>query len=73
MLEQLGDMCELKGEDAAVREMRKVVGWYIKGMPGSAAVRGTVNQLTSRAEMEELIQTCFVSDGKGIIEKEKSI
>ncbi len=57
MLEQLADMCELKGEYAAVREMRKVVGWYIKGMPGSAAVRGMVNQITSRAEMEELMKS----------------
>lgn len=55
MLKQLSDMCELKGEYAAVREMRKVIGWYIKGMPGSAAVRGMVNEITSRTEMEELI------------------
>ena len=56
MLQQLSDMCDLKGEYAAVREMRKVIGWYIKGMPGSAAVRGMVNQITDREEMEELIK-----------------
>lgn len=55
MLTQLADMCELKGEYAGVREMRKIVGWYIKGMPGSAAVRGAVNQIDSREEMENMI------------------
>ena len=57
MLTQLEDMCELKGEYAAVREMRKVIGWYIKGMPGSAAVRGMVNSIGDRQTMEELIRS----------------
>lgn len=57
MLTQLGDMADLKGEYAAVREMRKVIGWYIKGMPGSAAVRGMVNQIDTRDEMESLINS----------------
>ena len=57
MLTQLADMCELKGEYAAVREMRKIIGWYIKGMPGSAAVRGKVNQITDREEMEKVISS----------------
>ena len=61
MLVQLSDMCELKGEYAAVREMRKIVGWYIKGMPGSAAVRGAVNQIDTREDMEKLI-TSFKAD-----------
>ena len=59
ILTQLSDMCDLKGEYAAVREMRKIVGWYIKGMPGSAAVRGMVNQIDTREDMEKLIRSCF--------------
>ena len=59
MLTELRDMTALKGEYAAVREMRKIVGWYIKGMPGSAAVRGAVNQITTVEEMESLIQGGF--------------
>ena len=55
MRTQLSDMCELKGEYAGVREMRKVIGWYIKGLPGSAAVRGMVNQIDSMEEMENMI------------------
>lgn len=55
MLTEFHDMTELKSEYAAVREMRKIIGWYIKGMPGSAAVRRDVNQITSESEMEKLI------------------
>lgn len=40
------DVVEFKGEHVAVREMRKFVGWYFKGVPGSAAFRGKVNQIT---------------------------
>lgn len=36
---------EEKGEYAAVREMRKHVGWYLKGIPRSAQIRNRVNQI----------------------------
>lgn len=53
MKRHLRDIMALKGEYAAVREMRKHVGWYLKGEHGSAAFRGRVNQIT---EIEELLQ-----------------
>ncbi|HIV81002.1 MAG TPA: tRNA dihydrouridine synthase DusB [Candidatus Avanaerovorax faecigallinarum] len=56
MLEQLDMMTELKGEYGAVREMRKFVGWYLKGAPGSAAFRGSVNQITDAAELKRAIE-----------------
>ena len=34
--------------------MRKFTGWYFKGVPGSAAFRGKVNQIT---DADLLIQT----------------
>ena len=37
-----------------VREMRKHVGWYLKGVRGSAAFRGKVNQIT---DINVLIET----------------
>ena len=46
MKRHLRDIMELKGEYVAVREMRKHVGWYMKGEHGSAAFRGRVNQIT---------------------------
>lgn len=47
------DMSALKGDYVAVREMRKHVGWYLKGQPGSAAFRGRVNQIN---DAEALVQ-----------------
>ena len=54
MLCHLQDLAELKGSYAAVREMRKHVGWYLKGVRGSAAFRGKVNQIT---DINVLIET----------------
>ena len=56
MIEHFQMMKSLKGEYAAVREMRKHVGWYIKGMPGSAAFRGRVNQINNADQLVEAIQ-----------------
>lgn len=55
MLRHFHDMMELKGEYAAVREMRKFVGWYLKGIPGSAALRGKINQIEHAQELTAAI------------------
>ncbi|SCJ99458.1 Probable tRNA-dihydrouridine synthase [uncultured Eubacterium sp.] len=55
MLRHFYDMMELKGEYAAVREMRKFVGWYLKGIPGSAALRGKINQIDDAGELTTAI------------------
>lgn len=44
-----------KGEYAAVREMRKHVGWYLKGIHGSAAVRRKVNSITDAKVLRDEI------------------
>lgn len=46
-LRQLDMAVEEKGEYAAVREMRKHAGWYLKGLPGAAALRQEVNHLAT--------------------------
>ncbi len=55
MLNHLHHLADLKGEYAAVREMRKHVGWYIKGVPGAASLRGKINQLTELTRLENAI------------------
>ncbi|MDY2959993.1 MAG: tRNA dihydrouridine synthase DusB [Hornefia sp.] len=55
MMRQLQDLVRLKGEYVAVREMRKVCGWYVKGLPGSAEFRRTVNSITDIDELKKLI------------------
>ena len=44
MLEQYDDMLALYGTHTGVNLARKHIGWYTKGLPGSAELRNTVNQ-----------------------------
>jgi tRNA-dihydrouridine synthase B len=44
MLEQYDSMLELYGTHTGVNLARKHIGWYTKGLPGSAELRNTVNQ-----------------------------
>ena len=46
---------ELKGEDTALREMRKHVAWYTAGIPHSARLRARTNEISTMQELEELI------------------
>lgn len=54
MIKHYNDLVEYKGEYAAVREMRKFIGWYLKGEHGSAAVRRKTNNITTSAQYNEL-------------------
>lgn len=56
MLRHFNDVLDLKGEYVAVREMRKHVGWYLKGLPGAAAFRGRINQINSAEELRRAIE-----------------
>lgn len=46
----------LNGESRAVREMRKHIAWYLKGLRDSARLRETVNKVTSSAELVRLLE-----------------
>ena len=48
-------LCEDKGERIAVKEIRKFVGWYTKGMRGAPAVRREINQVSDAQTMTEII------------------
>jgi tRNA-dihydrouridine synthase B len=48
-------LLEEKGEYAAVREMRKHAGWYLKGIPGSAGLRRQLNTIVRADVMKETI------------------
>ena len=54
-LRQLRLLAEQVGETVAVREMRKHVAWYVKGLPRSAAVRESANRMQTAAEIESLL------------------
>lgn len=44
-----------KGENTAIREMRKHIAWYTAGYPNSAALRAKVNEAQSRDDIEKLL------------------
>lgn len=48
-------MIEYKGEFTAIREMRKHVAWYTVGYPASAKLRDAVNQVSTRADMMDML------------------
>jgi tRNA-dihydrouridine synthase B len=53
------DMLTHYGTDVGVRIARKHVGWYSKGLPGSAEFRAGVNQATDPARVKRLIRTFY--------------
>ena len=55
MLRHLSDTAELKGEHIAVLEMRKHIGWYLKGRPGAASFRNEVNRIDDIGTLKNAI------------------
>ena len=49
-------LIDYKGEYIGVREMRKHMAWYMKGMPGAAELRGKLNYAENMAELEALLR-----------------
>lgn len=48
------------GERVAVREMRKHLCWYVKGLAGAAQFRAAVNRLEGRADLEKAMSDFFM-------------
>ena len=46
---------QYKGEYCGIREMRKHVAWYTKGLKGAARLREKVNEVESLEELENLL------------------
>ncbi|KMJ56699.1 tRNA-dihydrouridine synthase [Bacillus sp. LL01] len=51
----LDRLIDLKGENVAVREMRKHAAWYLKNIRGNAKVRNSINECNTRLDMVGLI------------------
>jgi tRNA-dihydrouridine synthase B len=61
MLRHLKDMIKLSGEYIGVREMRKHLCWYTKGLPGGAEFRERINHLSRVDEVKREIGEYFES------------
>ena len=57
MIRHLAMLCDLKGEGTGIREFRKYVFRYTKGMRGAASLRRRVNDVTELSEMREIIES----------------
>jgi tRNA-dihydrouridine synthase B len=59
MLDQYDDMLPLYGTHTGVNLARKHVGWYTKGLPGSAELRNSVNQQDDPAVVVRMLQEFY--------------
>lgn len=59
VLKQLRSTAEVYGERFAVVYMRKMVGYYIKGMPGAASMRTKLLASKSTEEIERMVNALF--------------
>ncbi|MNI02652.1 tRNA-dihydrouridine synthase C [compost metagenome] len=62
-------LISLKGEAVAVREMRKHLAWYLKGMKAAARVKDVIMEETKRDEMVRILNQ-FVTQLKDEEEQE---
>ena len=59
MLRHLNDMTRLVGENVGVREIRKHLCWYTKGLPEGAEFREKVNHLARAEDVKREIENYF--------------
>ena len=67
MLRHLKDMIKLSGEYIGVREMRKHLCWYTKGLPGGAEFRERINHLSGKDEVKQEIGEYFESVTSSVV------
>ena len=50
-------LSEFKGENIAMREMRKHVAWYTAGYPHSSSLRNEINSVVTLEELQKLLES----------------
>src|SRR5699024_8893474 len=55
IIRHLDLVCEFKGENIGVREIRKHISWYLKGMPNSSLIRNKINKMNNRESIENIL------------------
>jgi len=59
MLEQYDEMLGVYGTHTGVNLARKHIGWYTKGLPGSAELRNSVNQQDDPAVVVQMLRDFY--------------
>lgn len=52
-------ICADKGEYVAMKELRKHIAWYYKGLPHAARMRDRINSVSTMEDLQELLQMKF--------------
>ena len=52
-------LLKYKGEYTATREIRKHIGWYVKGMPNASEFRDKINKVESEKDFFEMLNNYF--------------
>ncbi len=60
ILKQYNLVIKYKGEYTAVREMRKHISWYIKGMKNNAQIKNIINTLEDSKQVFQVLNEYFV-------------
>jgi tRNA-dihydrouridine synthase len=47
----------LKGEVVGLKEMRKHIAWYLKGLPGSSTIKAEVFKLENAEAVKEMLHS----------------
>jgi tRNA-dihydrouridine synthase B len=66
MVRHLNDMVSLVGENVGVREMRKHLCWYTKGLHNGAEFRTRINHLSHVGEIKRAIRELFEDVHSGV-------
>ncbi|WP_026895576.1 tRNA dihydrouridine synthase DusB [Clostridiisalibacter paucivorans] len=53
IIRHLDLLASLKGEEVAVKEMRKHIGWYVRGMKNATVLRGKINKINDKEELAD--------------------
>ncbi len=59
-IKHLNMICSIKGEKVGVREMRKHIAWYLKGMTNSNVVKNVINTISNKDDMEEVLSKYLI-------------
>lgn len=55
-MRQLDMVCQHKGDVVGVKEMRKHLSWYLKGMKESNEVKNLINKMDDKEEIKQLLK-----------------
>ena len=59
MIEHINLAVEEKGENVAIKEMRKHISYYIKNLPNATIIRNNVNKIETKNELMACLTEYF--------------